>query len=145
MANKSNEELYKFSASLMVAGMPTIDGNIYPMHVLNKLVERFTLNPKIIVQEMNPVERKMKNISLSEPWDKKTMAYVINATIVNSSLIINCECKNSREGKVLAGLIQSNGINSVDFFPVGYGLVGADGVISPDYRLSYVAFEPKRK
>ena len=145
MANKSNEELYKFSASLMVAGMPTINGNIYPMHVLNKLVERFTLNPKIIVQEMNPVERKMKNISLLEPWDKKTMAYVINATIVNSSLIINCECKTTREGKMLSGLIQTVGISGVDFFPVGYGVAGADGIISPDYRLSYVAVEPKRK
>lgn len=142
---KIKEELYKFSAVLMVAGMPTVDGNIYPMHVLAKLVERFTLQPRIVIQEMNPVERKMKNIPLSEPWDKKIMAYVVSATIAKSALIINCECKNSREGKVLAGLIQSNGINSVDFFPVGYGLVGADGVISPDYRLSYVAFEPKRK
>ena len=145
MPPKSKEEGYKFSTVLMVAGMPTVDGNIYPMHVLNKLVERFTLQPRIIVQEMNPVERKMKNISLSEPWEKKAMGYVVGATIVNSALVINCECKTTREGKMLSGLIQTAGIAGVEFFPVGYGLAGADGIISPDYRLSYVAVEPKRK
>lgn len=145
MATKTKAEGYKFSAVLMVAGMPTIDGNIYPMHVLNKLMERFTLQPRIIIQEMNPVERKMKNIPLSEPWDKKAMAYVMGASIVNSSLIINCECKTTRDGNMLAGLIQTSGIAGVEFFPVGYGVAGADGIILPDYRLSYVAVEPKRK
>jgi len=144
MAVKNKEVPYVFNVPLMVAGMPTIDGNIYPIQVLNNLVERFTLKPYIIIQEMNPVERKVKQISLSEPWEKKAMGYVTKGVVVNSTLIIQCECKSSREGKILSGLIKNFGVNGIEVFPVGYGTVGKDGIISPDYKLSYVAVEPKK-
>lgn len=145
MATKIKEDTFVFTVPLMVAGMPTVDGNIYPIQVLNNLVERFSLKPAIIIQEMNPVERKLKKIPLSEPWEKKAMGYITKGMVINSTLMIQCECKSSREGKILSGLIKNFGVNGIEVFPVGYGICGKDGIISPDYKLSYVAVEPKMK
>ncbi len=144
MATKEKAERFKFSAVLMVAGMPTVpNGEIYSMQIMNRIVERCTLKPSLIVQEMNPVERKAKNIPLAEPWDKKIMADIVSAQIMGTRLVINCECRNNRDGKKLQGLLQTVGIDALEFFPVGYGIQGADGVINPDYKLNYVAIEPK--
>ena len=145
MGRPAKEDKVTFITPLIIGGAPTIEGNIYPMHVLAKLVERFSLKPQIIIQEMNQVERKLKGLSLSEPWDAKAMGFITGARIVNTTLFIECECKNTREGKKLAGLVSSLGVEHLEFFPVGYGFKDASGMISPDYKLSYVAFEPKRQ
>ena len=144
MARTPKEDCFVFTFPLIVGGMPTIDGNVYSMQILSNLVERFILKPEIIVQEMNMVERKARNISLSEPWDKKIMGIVRKGFIANSTLFVECECKGGREGKKLAGLVQSLGVENVEFFPVGFGYTGEDGMISPDYKISYIAFEPKK-
>lgn len=144
MTEKQKEEKFKFSTVLMVAGMPTVpNGEIYTPQIMSKILERITLKPQLIVQEMNPVERKAKGVSLAEPWSKKIMANIVAGEIVGNKLVIHCETRLNRDGRKLAGLIQNNGIETVEFFPVGYGIQGADGVISPDYRLNYVAVEPK--
>lgn len=145
MATKPKAERVTFSVVLMVAGMPTIpNGEIYTMQIMQMIVERCTLKPSLIIQEMNPVERKAKKIPLAEPWDKKIMADIVSAQIVGNKLVIACECRNNRDGRKLAGLIETVGIESLEFFPVGYGVQGANGVIAPDYKLNYVAVEPKK-
>jgi len=139
------EEKYEFSAVLMVAGMPTVpNGEIYTIDIIRRLVERFTVKPRIIVQEMNPVERKAKNVSIAEAWNQKVMADVISGEIVGNKLVIHCQTRLNRDGRKLAGILQTNGLNSVEFFPVGYGVMDPSGVISPDYQLNYIAVEPKK-
>ena len=145
MGRPPKEDKVTFITPLIIGGAPTIDGNIYPMHVLAQLVERLSLKPQIIIQEMNQVERKLKGISISEPWDAKAMGFITGGKIVSTTLYIECECKNTREGKKLAGLVSTIGVENLDFFPVGYGLKDESGMIAPNYKLSYVAFEPKRQ
>jgi hypothetical protein len=142
---KKKEEKFKFSTTLMLAGQPTVpNGEIYTHELIRRLVERFTVKPYIIVQEMNPVEREAKKIPLAEPWSKKVMANVVSGELVDGKLIIHCETRLNRDGRKLAGIIQENGIESVEFFPVGYGVPGPNGVIAPNYQLNYVAVEPKK-
>lgn len=142
---KPKEKKFNFSTVLMIAEQPSIpNGEIYTHDILRMLVERISIKPYIIVQEMNQVERKIKNIPLAEPWDKKIMATVISAELIDGKFIIHCETRLNRDGRKLAGIIKENGIDSIVFFPVGYGVPGPNGVLAPNYKLNYVAIEPKK-
>ncbi len=142
---KPKEEKYVFSTVLMIAGMPTVpNGEIYTIDIMRRLVERFTVKPKLIVQEMNLVERKAKNISVAEAWNQKVMADILSGEIVDNKLVIHCQTRLNRDGRKLAGILQTNGHESVEFFPVGYGVMNEAGVIASDYQLNYVAVEPKK-
>lgn len=141
---KTPKKKTKFSAVLFTADKPTADGRIYPMAVLQKTLERFTKKPIIIVQEMNPVERKVKKVPLAEPWSKKVMANVLKGEIVDNDLIFYAECRANRDGRKLAGIIKSIGLENVHFFPVGYGVVDDKNVIDPTYQLNYISVEPKK-
>lgn len=144
-STNQKEEKFEFSTVLMVAGMPTVpNGEIYTIDIMRRLVERFTVKPRLIVQEMNPVERRAKNISIAEAWNQKVMADIISGEIVGNKLVIHCQTRLNRDGRKLAGILQTNGMNSVEFFPVGYGMQDASGVIAPDYQLNYVAVESKK-
>ncbi len=134
-----------FSVALLVADKPTSNGNIYPRALCHKLIERFTFKPQIIIQELNPIERQLKKISLAEPWDKKIMAVVKSATMVEDNLVITAECRMTRDGKKLAGMLQTLGINAIEFMPVGYGIPDSQNRIGLDYRLNYIAVTPKEK
>lgn len=141
---KPKEEKFEFSTVLMVAGMPTVpNGEIYTIDVMRRILERITLKPKLIIQEMNQVERKLKKIHLAEPWNKKIMADIIHGEIIDNKLVIHCLTRLNRDGRKLAGIIKENGIETIEFFPVGYGTLDEYGKINPDYRLNYVAMEPK--
>lgn len=142
---KPKEKKLKFSTTLMLAGQPSIpNGEIYTHDILRRLVERVSVKPYIIVQEMNQVEREAKKIPLAEPWDKKIMATVLSAELVDGKFIIHCETRLNRDGRKLAGIITENGLDSIEFFPVGYGVPGPNGVLAPNYQLNYVAVEPKK-
>jgi len=144
-ATKPKEQKLKFSTTLMLAGQPTVpNGEIYTHDILARLVERLTIKPYIIVQEMNQIEREAKNILLAEPWDKKVMANVVSGELTDGKFIIHCETRLNRDGRKLAGIITENGIDTIDFFPVGYGVPGPNGVLAPNYQLNYVAMEAKK-
>ena len=134
-----------FSIALLVADVPTSNGNIYSKALCQKLIERFTFKPHIIIQELNPVERQLKGISLAEPWDKKTMAVVKTASMVGDNLVITAECRMTRDGKKLAGMLRTLGVNAIEFMPVGYGMPDNFNRIGLDYRLNYIAVTPKDK
>lgn len=139
------EEKVKFSAILLFADMPTQEGNIYTSSLCTKLAARLCQTPRIIIQEFNPVERRLKKVLLEEPWSKKIMADVIDAELIDNKLVFSAECRVNRDGKKLAGMIQSLGINSLEFVPVGYGVADASGMIGMDYRLNYIAVEPNNQ
>lgn len=144
--NKRGGNILKFSTTLMLAGRPTFpNGEIYTVDLITRLIERLSVTPHIIIQEINQVERKAKNISIAEAWDKKIMANVISGELVDGRLMINCETRLNRDGRKLAGIITENGIDTLEFFPVGYGVAGLNGVIESNYQLNYVAVEAKKK
>lgn len=131
-----------FTAPLLVINKKMESGAIYNSVIADRICERLNTKPSIIVQEMNPVERKMKNISPAEPWDKKIMANVISAQISNGLIIFTAECKNGRDGKILNGMIKQYGIDGITFFPVGYG-THSNGQMD-NYELKYIGIELKR-
>src|SRR5210317_610414 len=98
MTEKTTKPKPTFTTVLMVADTPTEKGRIYPIELLHRLLERFTVKPEIIVQEMNPVERELKKIPIAEPWDKKIMATVKSAEIIDNQLMITFVCRLNRDG-----------------------------------------------
>lgn len=140
MPKKVSDASNIFSAPLLVADKATSDGTVYTRATLDKICERLNTKPNIIVQEMNPVERKLKNISLAEPWDKKIMAIVLSAQFVGDLLIFTAECKSGRDGKMLAGMVDKIGIDNLSFFPVGYGIPDKNKIVE-SYALNYIAVE----
>ena len=143
-SSQSKDKLV-FTAPLIIADRMTTKGNVYPRELCQKLIERFTLKPHIEIQELNPVERQLKGIPLAEPWPKKTMAVIKSAHMYGDMLIISAECRLTRDGKKLAGMVKSLGIDALEFMPVGYGIPDNMNRIGLDYRLNYVAVEPKAK
>lgn len=140
---ENKKEKLIFAAPLIIADRVTSNGNVYTKELCYKLIERFTLKPHIIIQELNPVERQLKNIPIAEPWDKKIMAVVKKGEMVGDMLVITAECRLTRDGKKLAGMVQTLGINELEFMPVGYGMPDNLNRIGLDYRLNYIAVEPK--
>lgn len=139
------KERFLFSVNLLTANEPTADGRIYPPEVLNKVLERFSKAPTIIVQEMNEVERMVKKIPVQLPWMQQAMADVVKGEIVDGDLVIHALCRHSREGSKLEGIIKGIGMENLRFFPVGYGEIDANKVIKPGYQLNYIAVEPKKR
>lgn len=145
MAYKPKKEKFHFKAILMVADAPTQDGRIYPRELCEKIVSRLNERPYIIIQELNLVERKLKQIRADVVWDKKIMASVKSAQMVGNNLVFEAECRLSRDGKKLSGMVQSLGLAEIEFVPVGYGVPDDMGIIGVDYQLIYIAVEPKSK
>lgn len=133
-----------FTACLLVADKPTSDGRVYPLALVQSICDRLNTQPPIIVQEMNPVERKLKNISMAEPWDKKVMAIVMSAQIIKNVLCFTAECKTGRDGKMLAGMVEKIGLENIEFFPVGYGTTNSSNIVDY-YKINYIAVELKKK
>ena len=73
------------------------------------------------------------------------MASVKSAEMVGNNLIFEAECRLSRDGKKLSGMVQTLGIEEIEFVPVGYGVPDDKGIIGIDYQLIYIAVEPKPK
>jgi len=129
----------------LTAGEPTQSGNIYPEEVLLKMAIRFTQKPPIYIQEMNEVERKAKKIPMADVWEEKIMGMVTKGEIKNKDLIFHATCLSNKHGRKLQEIIKSVGIENLDFLPVGYGTVGDKKIINSNYKLNFVAVEPKGK
>jgi hypothetical protein len=140
---KNKKEKYSFSAVLFALNRKTANGFIYPREVLDKVVERLYKKPYIVVQEMNEPERRVKKIPIAEPWAKKVMADVKSGKIIENNLVFKAECRNNREGRKLEGIIKNVGLEQLEFFPVGYGTADENKTINLNYKLNYIAVEPK--
>ena len=143
MATK--KEKFKFNAVLMLADTPTQDGRVYPRSVCEKVVARLNERPYIIIQELNLVERKIKDVRADVVWKQKIMASIKGAQMIENQLVFEDECRLSRDGKKLSGMVQSLGLPEIEFVPVGYGVPDDKGIIGNDYDLIYIAVEPKSK
>ena len=143
-SKKTKKEKYTFSFVLFSANKPTINGRIYTPELLHQMCKLFT-KEKIIIQEMNEVERKVKKISVAEPWMKQVMADVVRGEFIEGELVVHALCRNNREGRKLEGIIKNIGMENLTFFPIGYGDVDDNNVIKPNYHLNYIAIEPKNK
>jgi len=141
----TTKEKFKFKAILLVADAPTAFGRIYSRELCEKLVERLTKRPYIVVQEFNQVERKLKNVRVDEVWKQKIMASIKSAEMVGDNLVFEAECRLSRDGKKLSGMVQTLGIEDIQFVPVGRGIPDDKGVIGDNYEIIYVAVEPNDK
>ncbi len=142
MAYEPKKEKFKFNAVLLLVDTPTQDGRIYSRELGEKIVERLNERPHIIIQELNLVERKLKDVRADVVWKQKVMASIKSAEIIENRLVFEAECRLSRDGKKLSGMVQNLGLHEIEFVPVGYGVPDENGLIAMDYELIYVAVEP---
>lgn len=142
---KEKKQKYRFSSVLLIADKVTAFNRVYNRELCEKIVERLNQRPYIVIQEMNLVERKLKKINEDVVWKEKVMATIRSATMLDNKLVFEAECRLSRDGKVLSGMVQSLGLAEIEFVPVGRGIPDSNGVIGLDYELIYVAVEPDGK
>lgn len=141
MATRKLGETDLHKSTLMIGDMPTEEGRIYPMDLCVWLAERLGRAPQIIVEEVSPLERRLKKINEAEPWPEKAMGIVVGAEMNGAALDFYFRCKGTREGKRLDGMIKQFGIEAIKFIPVGYGETDETGRIKPGYQLNYIAVE----
>ena len=99
---------------------------------------------KVTVQEMNVPERERDGIPAYEPIKSRTMAIILGATVINGSLDVVCETRSTRDGKKLTGMLNTIGIELLEFVPVGFGKTRINGKLNEvyDYILKYVSVDP---
>lgn len=139
----SAKEKFRFKALLIKANTPTSSGYIYPEELCQNLCDRLNTRPYIVIQEMNEVERKAKDKPLYIPWKGKDMASIKSAEFVDGNLIIEAECRLSRDGKKLSGMVQNLGLDELIFAPIGIG-TQQNNIIDVEYELTYVVVHPVR-
>jgi hypothetical protein len=141
----AKKEKFHFKSLLLLADTPTQDGRVYTRELCDKIVARLNERPYIVIQELNLVERKLKDVRPDVVWKQKVMASIKSAQMIGNQLIFEAECRLSRDGKKLSGMVQSLGLEELEFVPVGYGIPDDKGVIGVDYELIYIAVEPIAK
>ena len=65
---------------------------------------------------MNPVERKIKNIPIAEPWSKQVMGNAIRGELIDNELVVYIECRSNKYGRKLKGIVQNLGMENLKFF-----------------------------
>jgi len=145
METKPKKEKFTFSSVLLIADKPTQDNRTYSRELCEKIVKRLNERPQIVIQELNLVERNLKKVRVDEVWKSKTMATIKSATLLDDKLVFEAECRLSRDGKKLSGMVQSLGLADLEFAPVGYGIPNEQGVIGIEYELIYIAVEPMER
>jgi type III secretion system FlhB-like substrate exporter len=134
---------FTFKINLLTKNAPTVNGHYYTDQVFQKIINKIQ-GGSIIVQEYAEVERNIKKIPMGEPIPRKIMADATSAEVVGNDLIITVECKNTKIGGKLAGIIENIGLDNLLFFPIGSGTLNQRSEIQMDYDLKFIAFEPKK-
>ena len=116
MAYKPKKEKFRFKAILMIADTPTQDNRVYSRELCEKITSRLNEKPHIIIQELNIVERKLKDKRPDVVWPQKVMASIKSAQMVGNQLIFEAECRLSRDGKKLSGMVESLGLQEISSF-----------------------------
>jgi len=118
-------------------------GNIYPQSIAEQIIVDVLMGKASYdIEEVSPVERRLKKIQPFNAWKEHAMADSVGAKIDDGKFIMSFKIRNNKYGKLLSSLITTNGMENIDFFPVGIGDTGADNVVTK-YKLSYISFEVK--
>lgn len=149
MAAKQKSEPIVIDAEIMILDKPTktnpdgSGGNIYPQSVAERIIlEVMTGKRTYDVEEVSPVERRLKKKAPFDAWPEHAMAESVGARIENGRFIMSFKLKSNKYGKLLRDAIETHGLDKIEFFPVGVGTPDENHMVS-DYKLSYVAFEVK--
>lgn len=119
-------------------------GNVYPQSVAERiLLEVMTGKKKYDIEEVSPVERRLKKKAPFEAWPEHAMAESVGARIDNGRFVMSFKVNDNKYGKLLKDAIATHGLEKLDFFPVGKGNPDENHVVA-DYQLSYVTFEVKK-
>ena len=120
------------------------DGNVYPQSVAERiLLEVMTGKKKYDIEEVSPVERRLKKKAPFEAWPEHAMAESVGARIDNGRFVMSFKVNDNKYGKLLKDAIDTHGLEKLDFFPVGKGNPDENHVVA-DYQLCYVTFEVKK-
>lgn len=136
-----------FTIKSLFTDSPTSSGNIYPIDCLNQICKQInSAVQKPTIQQINSAERDKKKIPAYEPIPSQVMAKITSAVVEGNSLDVICEIKPGRNGTKLKGLLETVGIEHLEFVPVGYGNTRKTeiGNVVFNYTLKYVSVEPKQ-
>lgn len=125
------------------------DQYVFPMKIAEQLAGSIAMGKKYTVEEVSPVERQLKKKQVFESWDEHAMADVLSARLSHptpdqNSLMITCQPRSNKFGKLLMSTIESATLEGIEFYPVGIGDVDENGEVK-DYTLSYIAMEAKHR
>lgn len=150
MAEMQKSEPMVIDAEIMILDKPTqsnVDGsggNIYPQAVAERIIlDVMTGKRKYDIEEVSPVERRLKKKAPFEAWPEHAMAESVGARIDEGRFIMSFKVKSNKYGKLLKDAIDTHGLEKIDFFPVGIGNPDENHMVN-DYQLSYVTFEVKK-
>lgn len=143
MSSKSNENNYLFSAPIFNIGAKSQSGNIYTQEIADRIILNVATGERTYkVEEVAPLDRMKNNVKPYESWNARAMAVCIDAKMENTNLVMTFKVYKNKHGKRLQLLLENNAIDKIDFYPVGIGNAGPDGVVT-NYTLSYISFDIK--
>ncbi len=125
---------------LLDSNQPTQNGRIYTSEICNLIMGQILLG-SITVQQERFVEKEKRNIKPYESVPRWAMADVIDATLEDGKLFINIKPRTSKNGTMLTTLIDTYGIDKINFYPVGVGTLDSEKKIQKDYKLYFISFE----
>ena len=135
---RASKPKQKITVNLLNAGEATRNGRVYPPELVAKLAADIKANP-ITIEEVSPIERKVKKIPLCYSWPEHAMAVSTDAGVIDSKLMVEFEVKGNKYGKLLKTVLEANP-DGVHFKPVVIGDDAPDGTMT-SAKISYVTFD----
>ena len=132
---------YTFTKDIIDSTKPTSDGRWYPDTIIDEIVKSVIDGKTYIIQEYSPLERELKKVRANEVWKETIMGTCISAEKKDGKLFMTFKCMSNKYGKRLKDLCESMGVNRLNAYPVGSGVlnsVSGKSVVS-DYNLIYIA------
>lgn len=112
-------EQKKLCVTVIEAGVPNVNGHIYPAAVLEKLAE--------IKQVFGTIGPSRPQVSLDE------ISHVIDRMWVEDNrLMAEIEVLKTVSGSILEDMLERE---DVEFFPAGYGRIDENDIVQDDYEL----------
>jgi len=130
-----------FRVNILDAGVMTKGGRVYPPELVAKLAADINEHP-VTVEEVSPLERKVKKVPICYSWPEHAMAVSQNAEVEDGKLFVNFAIKGNKYGKLLKTVLDANSPGRVAFKPVVIGDDAPDGTMT-SAKISYVTFEVK--
>ena len=128
-------------ANILDAGVKTKSGRVYPLELVEKMAADINEHP-ITIEEVSPLERKVKKIPICYSWPEHAMAVSQNAEVEDGKLFADFAIKGNKYGKMLKTVLDANTPERVAFKPVVIGDDAPDGTMTAA-KISYVTFEVK--
>jgi len=132
---RSKKPLGTIDVELLIADQPTRNNRVYTKPLIEKLAADINTKP-ITIEEVSPLERKLKKVPVCYSWPEHAMATSTKAEVVDNRLMVSFDIKNNKYGTLLKKSIEAG----VGFMPVGIGDEDENGVVT-DYTVSYVAID----